>query len=70
MAYRLGIDLGTTNLVAAISVDGAPAQLVGLGAHAPQTRSVLYLGEDGRFLVGDAAAAIARSKHSSWYSLQ
>ena len=57
MAYRLGIDLGTTNLVAAIFVDGAPAQLVGLGAHAPQTRSVLYLGEDGRFLVGDAAAA-------------
>ena len=57
MAYRLGIDLGTTNLVAAISVDGAPAQLVGLGTHAPQTRSVLYLGEDGRFLVGDAAAA-------------
>ena len=31
MAYRLGIDLGTTNTVAAVAVDGAPVEMVGLG---------------------------------------
>ena len=57
MAYRLGIDLGTTNTVAAVAVDGAPAELVGLGVNTPQMRSMLFLGEDGRLLVGDSAAS-------------
>ena len=56
MAYRLGIDLGTTNAVASVAADGAPLRLVGLGARSQQTRSLLYLAEDGQFVAGDAAA--------------
>jgi hypothetical protein len=61
MAYRLGIDLGTTNTVASIAADGAPVQLVGLGARSHQMRSLLFLAEDGQFVVGDAAADRATS---------
>ena len=56
MAYRLGVDLGTTNTVASVAVDGAPVQLLGLGAHSQQIRSVLFLTQDGQFVAGDAAA--------------
>ena len=56
MAYRLGIDIGTTNTVASIAVDGAPVQLVGLGSRSQQTRSVVFLAGDGQFLAGDTAA--------------
>ena len=52
MAYRLGIDLGTTNTVASVAADGAPVQLVGLGARSLQMRSMLFVAEDGRFVVG------------------
>src|SRR5215213_1995467 len=56
MAYRLGIDLGKTNIVASVAVDGEPLRLVGLGASSQQTRSMLFLAEDGQFVAGDAAA--------------
>src|SRR4249919_735475 len=56
MAYRLGIDLGTTNTVASVAADGAPVQLVGLGARSQQMRSMLFVAEDGQFAVGDEAA--------------
>src|SRR6478609_11853548 len=58
MAYRLGIDIGTTNTVASVAVDGSPVEMLNLGADRPQMRSVLFL-DDGndRMLVGDAAAA-------------
>ena len=56
MAYRLGIDLGTTNTVASVAADGAPVQLVGLGAQSQQMRSMLFVAEDGQFVVGDEAA--------------
>ncbi len=57
MAYRLGIDLGTTNTVATVAVDGAPVEMVGLGVNTPQMRSMLYLNGDDRMLVGDSAAS-------------
>ena len=56
MAYRLGIDLGTTNTVASVAADGAPVQLVGLGARSQQMRSLLLVAEDDQFVVGDEAA--------------
>jgi len=56
MAYRLGIDLGATNPVASVAADGAPVQLVGLGARSLQMRSMLFVAEDGRSVVGDEAA--------------
>jgi molecular chaperone DnaK len=56
MAYRLGIDLGTTNTVASVAVDGALLRLVALGARSQHTRSMLYLAEDGQFVAGDTAA--------------
>ena len=39
MAYRLGIDIGigTTDTIASVAVDGAPVQLVSLGAPSQQT---------------------------------
>lgn len=56
MAYRLGIDLGTTNTVASVAVDSALLRLVALGARSQQTLSMLYLAEDGQFVAGDTAA--------------
>jgi actin-like ATPase involved in cell morphogenesis len=56
MAYRLGIDLGTTNTVASVAIDAASMQLVGLGARSQPTRSMLFLAEDGQLVVGDAAS--------------
>jgi molecular chaperone DnaK len=64
MAYRLGIDLGTTNTVASVAADGAPLELVGLGARSQQMRSTLFFAEDGEFVVGDAAADRAASDPS------
>jgi YVTN family beta-propeller protein len=55
MGYRLAVDLGTTFTAAASSgARGAPVML-GLGNRALQVPSVLYLQEDGEFLVGEAA---------------
>jgi hypothetical protein len=39
MAYRLGINIGTTDTVASVAVDGAPVPFVGLGACSQQTHS-------------------------------
>ena len=55
MAYRLGIDLGTTNTVASIAVDGTPVQLIGLARPPEQMRSTVFIAVDGQFVVGDAA---------------
>jgi actin-like ATPase involved in cell morphogenesis len=54
MPYRLGVDLGTTFTAAAVT-DGPAPTLVGLGNRALQIPSVLFLKEDGEFLVGEAA---------------
>ncbi|HEY0472483.1 MAG TPA: Hsp70 family protein [Kribbella sp.] len=54
MGYRLGVDLGTTFTAAAVRNGGSPTML-GLGNRALQIPSVLYLQEDGQFLVGEAA---------------
>ncbi|WP_448616955.1 Hsp70 family protein [Modestobacter sp. URMC 112] len=55
MAYRLGIDLGTTYTAAAVE-EGGRAEVVQLGDHAPQIPSAVFVREDGELLVGDAAA--------------
>ena len=55
MAYRLGVDLGASCTAAAVSVDGARPELLGLSTRAPEMPSVLYPGEDGKFLVGEVA---------------
>lgn len=55
MAYRLAVDLGTSSTLAAVTVDGGRPQLLELGTGAPAMPSVVYLGEDGSFLVGEEA---------------
>ncbi|TDO47266.1 YVTN family beta-propeller protein [Kribbella sp. VKM Ac-2527] len=55
MGYRLAVDLGTTFTAAASSGDGGAPVMLGLGNRALQVPSVLYLQEDGEFLVGEAA---------------
>jgi actin-like ATPase involved in cell morphogenesis len=52
--YRLGIDLGTTFTAAAVFRDGQ-VQIASLGNRAATIPSVLFLKEDGEFLVGDTA---------------
>ena len=59
MAYRLGVDLGTTSTAAAVSVDGAPPQMIMLSPDRAQLPSTLYVTEDGAVLVGAEAAAQA-----------
>ncbi len=54
MAYRLGIDLGTTFTAAAVEERGR-AEVVQLGDHAPQIPSAVFVREDGGLLVGEAA---------------
>lgn len=54
MGYQLAVDLGTTFTAAATISDAAPL-MVGLGNRALQVPSVLFLGEDGNFAVGEAA---------------
>ncbi len=53
--YALGIDLGTTFTAAAVAVPGQPAMPVPLGNQSATMPSVLHLGGNGEFLVGDAA---------------
>lgn len=59
MNYWLGIDVGTTFITAAICREVAgghtPPEVVALGSHSAELRSVVYLGHDGQVLVGDAA---------------
>ena len=52
--YALGIDLGTTFTAAAIA-RGGHAEVVTMGSKAAAIPSVVFLKEDGSFLVGEAA---------------
>jgi len=54
VTYSLGIDLGTTFSAAAISRDGR-AEIVTLGSRMAAIPSIVYLGQDGRVIVGEAA---------------
>ncbi|MDQ1423490.1 MAG: hypothetical protein QOD72_988, partial [Acidimicrobiaceae bacterium] len=54
MAYRLGIDIGTTYTAAAIVEDGQ-ASIVPLGDRAPVVPTVVFLREDDEILTGDTA---------------
>jgi molecular chaperone DnaK len=58
MSYLLGIDLGTTRTAAAIGrLDARPGEteIVNLGDRSSAVPSVLYLGDDGSLVVGEAA---------------
>ncbi|MFC5231400.1 Hsp70 family protein [Pseudonocardia zijingensis] len=64
MSYLLGIDLGTTRTAAAIGrLDARPGEteIVNLGDRASAVPSVLYLGDDGSVVVGEAAERRALS---------
>jgi molecular chaperone DnaK len=54
MGYHLGIDVGTTFTAAAIRRDDR-VEMLGLGNRALQIPSVVFVKDDGGFLVGDAA---------------
>ncbi len=54
MTYHVGIDLGTTFTAAAVSRSDGP-EIVALGDRSTVVPSVLFLKEDGSFLVGEAA---------------
>ena len=54
MAYRLGVDLGTTYTAAAIE-EGGRAEAVQLGDDAPQIPSAVFVRENGDLLIGEAA---------------
>lgn len=54
MTYQLGVDLGTTYTAAAVHRDGR-TEMVTLGNRAPSTPTVVYLGPDATFLIGEAA---------------
>ena len=60
MGYRLGVDLGTTFTAAAVG-NGQPPSMLGLGHRALQVPSVVFLTEDGEFLIGDAAERRGRT---------
>ncbi len=58
MGYLLGIDVGTTRTVAAIGRPEArpgEIEIVDLGDRSSAVPSVIYVGDDGSVLVGDAA---------------
>ncbi len=56
MAYRLGIDLGTTDTVAAVTVlGGAAGQLLALDGAEASIASVVYVDEAGQLLTGPEA---------------
>ncbi len=59
MSYRLGIDVGTTFTAAAICREEAGGhallEVVPLGSRSTAVSSVVYLGEDGQVVVGEAA---------------
>ncbi|MCP4959998.1 MAG: Hsp70 family protein [Actinomycetia bacterium] len=54
MTYQLGVDLGTTYTSAAIRRDGR-TRIFELGNRTSTIPSVIYLGEDGTVLTGEAA---------------
>ena len=60
MAYRLGVDLGTTYCAAAVHRNGR-AEIVTLGNRASSVPSVIYVRENGEVLVGESAERRATS---------
>ena len=54
MAYRLGVDLGTTFTAAAVA-NGMPPTMVGLGNRALQIPSVVFLTPEADFVGGESA---------------
>ena len=61
MAYRLGIDIGTTYTGAAI-VENGQASIIALGDRAPVVPTVVFLREDDAILTGDTANRRAASE--------
>lgn len=55
MGYRLGVDLGTTFTAAVIHRPGTAPTAVPLGDRSATMPSVLFIGEDGTVLMGEAA---------------
>ncbi|MGH3914457.1 MAG: Hsp70 family protein [Pseudonocardiaceae bacterium] len=55
MAYQLGIDLGTSCTVAAVSRTNGGVEIVALRVGTPGVPTVLHLADDGTMLVGAAA---------------
>lgn len=55
MTYSLGVDLGTTFTAAAVCQPGGQPSMVSLGASGYAIPSVLFLRDDGTFLVGEGA---------------
>ena len=55
MAHGLSIDLGTTYTAVAVARADERPTVVELGANAATIPTVVYLGEDDRLLVGEAA---------------
>ena len=55
VTYELGIDVGTSFTAAAVHRTGGAVEVAGLGPIADNIPTVLYLGDDGPMLVGDAA---------------
>ncbi|MEN3266036.1 Hsp70 family protein [Pseudonocardia sp.] len=58
MSYLLGIDVGTTRTAAAIGRSGTrpgDTEIVNLGDRSSAVPSVLYIGDDGSVVVGEAA---------------
>ncbi|NMH76881.1 Hsp70 family protein, partial [Pseudonocardia xinjiangensis] len=58
MSYLLGIDVGTTRTAAAIGRSGGrpgDTEIVNLGDRSSAVPSVLYIGDDGTVVVGEAA---------------
>ncbi len=66
MAYVLGIDIGTSFTAAAVArQDGATPdspQVLGLGTRQTAVPSVIFLGDDGQVLVGEAAERRAMTR--------
>ncbi|MDQ1427979.1 MAG: hypothetical protein QOK39_1455 [Acidimicrobiaceae bacterium] len=54
MGYWLGLDIGTTFSAAAV-LEGGRVEIVSLGNHGAAIPSLLFLKDDGTFLVGEAA---------------
>jgi DNA-binding beta-propeller fold protein YncE/actin-like ATPase involved in cell morphogenesis len=54
VGYWLGLDIGTTFSAAAVATDGR-VEIVSLGNHTAAIPSLLFLKDDGTFLVGEAA---------------
>ena len=61
MGYFLGVDLGTTFVAAAIA-DGSGVEMFTLGDRSVVTPAIVYLGEDGALVSGDAAGRRAVSR--------